>query len=311
MKFTRFTIVTTTEVEELLAYNINEMGLEGVEIVNQTGLTEQEQEQMFVDILPEVEDDGRSILQCYLPEGEDPDVVERQIAQELTRLKEFFDIGEATIVRANVDDADWKDRWKEHFKPFYIEDILICPSWITPPAHSGPLIRIDPGGAFGTGLHETTRLCMKALRYYVKGDDLVLDVGCGSGILSILAEKLGASEVVAVDIDPEAVRISEENFVNNNVKHYDLHQGNLIDDQNLAATIGYGRYDVIVANLLAEIVVKMSECFLPHLKRDGMLITSGILEEKVPMVMMALQEHGFHSFETMVDGEWVAIIAKR
>ncbi|MDO5695533.1 MAG: 50S ribosomal protein L11 methyltransferase [Eubacteriales bacterium] len=313
MKFTRFEIRTTTEAEEILAYNLNEMGIEGVEIINRTGLSEADRQRIFADILPEETDDGISVLRFFVPEGADIRATEQMVVAEVTRLREFFDVGAGTLTMSEADDTSWKDKWKEHFKPFTVADILVTPTWIEPPPHDGPVIRIDPGTAFGTGLHDTTQLCLCALRKNIHPGCEVLDIGCGSGILSIAALKSGANQVTAVDIDPEAIRVCKENFGVNEVgkKAYRLFQGNLIEDRVLAEEVGFGRYDLITANLLAEIIEEMAGCFLPHLKRDGRLIVSGILAEKEDRVIDALKQYGFKRFESTYAGDWVGITAKR
>lgn len=312
MRFTRFEVVTSTQVEELLAYNINEAGIEGVEIVNKTGLTKEDKERMFIDILPVLEDDGVSILRFFISETENVDKVKNLVKNEIERLSEFFDVGEGKILTSPADDNDWKDKWKEFFKPFYIDDIYITPTWIDEKKDEKLSIRIDPGAAFGTGLHETTRLCLRGLKKHIDNTTEILDIGCGSGILSILADKLGAKRIVAVDIDENATRITEENFKINNLnkEKYQIYTGDMITDENLCDIVGYKRYDVIVANLLAEIVVAMSGRFLPHLKKGGVLIASGILAEKEDKVKKALRNSGFIDFEVLEDGEWISIIAR-
>lgn len=313
MKFYKFEVITTTEVEELLAYNLNELGIEGVEIINKTGLSDEDKRKMFIDITPTFDDDGISILRFFVSEDQDIENYKIIVENEMARLSDFFNVGEKKIVITEVDDTDWMDRWKEHFKPFYIDDILITPTWIEQNEDAKYMLKIDPGSAFGTGLHETTRLCLRALRKYLESDFEVLDIGCGSGILSIFAAKYGAKNVVGIDIDENAIKVSGENFEINNIDKYkyDLYCGNIIEDRKLDSEIGYGKYDIIVANLLAEIICAMSDCFSPHLKRDGILITSGILAEKEDMVKNHLIKSGFNQFDVIEDGEWISIIAKR
>lgn len=313
MEYIKFEIFTTTDVEELLAYNLNEAGIEGVEIINNTGLTDEDKESMFIDILPVLKDDGNSVLRFFIPADYDIDKYKKIVQEEIERLSEFFNVGSAKISTSYANDEDWKDKWKEHFKPFYIDDILVTPTWITPDDNSDIIIRIDPGSAFGTGLHETTRLCVRGLNKHIKSGMKVFDIGCGSAILSIVAVKLGASNVVAVDIDENAVVTAKENFDINDISEniYELYTGNIIDDNNLSNKIGREKYDIIVANLLAEIVIAMADKFMFHLKPEGVLITSGILEEKKERVVTALKSVGFSKFEIIKDGDWVSVEARR
>lgn len=313
MKYIKIEVITTTQVEELLAYNLNEQGIDGVEIINNTGLTDEDKKSMFIDILPHYYDDGKSILRFFIENKSEIEKYYDIVNQEIEKLRPYFNVGDAIITSAEVDDSQWKDRWKEFFKPFYIDDIYISPTWINDEVKTDKIIKIDPGCAFGTGLHETTRLCIRQLRKLVKPDVKVLDIGCGSAILSIVANKFGASEVTAIDIDENAINVSKENFEINGISKtsYNLFVGNIIEDVDLNNNIGYGKYDIIVANLLSEIIVLMAEKFLPHIKNDGCLITSGILKEKEKMVIDALKNVGFNHFTCDYDGDWVGILARR
>ena len=217
------------------------------------------------------------------------------------------DFGEIQVTEEIKDDSLWKDKWKEYFKPSHIsEKIVVKPTWEEYEAEEGELvIEIDPGMAFGTGTHETTSMCVRALEKYVRKGDSVLDAGCGSGILSIAAAKLGAGEVLGVDIDEEAVRVSKENFDLNGTS--DVCRAEYGD-----VTKGVGfTADVIVANLMAELLCMISGGIVSHLKDDGIFISSGILCEKEGMIRKAYDQAGLSVKDVMHDGEWCCVIAEK
>ena len=222
MKWIRFTLDTHTDAVDLLSYKLDEIGVEGIEIEDKLPLSEADKEKMFVDILPDpVDNDGTAKVHFYMePENCDPEKVMLQVQNIFQELREFCGIGKGTITLSETEDKDWINNWKTFFKPFRAaDDIVIKPTWETyeKEKDSDILIEIDPGIAFGTGSHETTKLCIQALDKYVKEGDSILDVGCGSGILSIAALKLGAAHATAIDIDEVAVKVAAENMAVNQI----------------------------------------------------------------------------------------------
>ena len=195
MKWKQFRLKTTTQAEDIVSSMLADLGIEGVQIEDKIPLTEQDKEQMFVDILPDIpDDDGTAYLTFYLDEEEDVAPVLMNVRKELEDMRAFLDVGECTIEESETEDVDWVNNWKQYFHQFYIDDILVIPSWenVKPEDSDKMVIHIDPGTAFGTGMHETTQLCIRALKKYVTSETEILDVGCGSGILGMLALKFGA-----------------------------------------------------------------------------------------------------------------------
>ena len=214
MKWNKFTLKTRSEVEDIVISTLADVGIEGVEIQDKQPLTESDKQQMFVDIMPDIpDDDGIAYLNFYLDVDEDKEKVLADVRAALAEMQEFLDLGECTITESETEDKDWINNWKQYFKQFYVDDILIIPSWeeVKPEDRDKMIIHIDPGTAFGTGMHETTQLCIRQLKKYVTKDTELLDVGTGSGILSIIALKLGARHAVGTDLDPCAVPAVEEN----------------------------------------------------------------------------------------------------
>ena len=214
MKWNKFTIETTTQAEDFVSAMLNDLGIEGIEIEDNIPLTEEEQKGMFIDFPPELpEDDGTSRVSFYLEEQEDAKEILRKVMLGLEEQRQFVDVGAGTISSSQTEDVDWINNWKKFFQSFYIDDILIKPTWeaLKEEDKDKFLIEIDPGVSFGTGKHETTQLCIRQLRKYLKKGDRVLDVGCGSGILSIVAMKLGASHVVGTDLDENCMTSTYEN----------------------------------------------------------------------------------------------------
>ncbi len=318
MKWTKFTVETTTQAEDLVCGMLTELGIEGLEIQDRQPITREEKEQLYIDILPELpRDDGKAYVSFYLEEGAEETALLEQVRQGLALLASYADAGSCRIVRDVTEDEDWINNWKQFFHPFTVDDVYIIPSWheITDQEKERYpfLIRIDPGTAFGTGMHETTQLAMRQLRKHVNEQTTLLDVGCGSGILSILALKLGAARAVAVDIDPAAVAAVPENMNANQIPsyRYEVFQGNLLEGQETAKKAGYGCYDVVVANILADVIVSLASVAGAHLKKNGLFLTSGILNTKEEEVCRALLENGFAIEEVTRQNDWVGITARR
>ncbi len=316
MKWRQFRLKTTTEAEDIVSSMLAELGIEGVQIEDRIPLTAEEQEQMFVDILPEtMEDDGTAYLTFYLDLGEDAGSVLASVRRELEEMRGYLDVGECTIEESETEDVDWVNNWKKYFHQFCIDDILIIPSWEqVKEEDAGKLvIHIDPGTAFGTGMHETTQLCIRALKRYVKQGDTVLDVGCGSGILGMLALKFGAGYSVGTDLDSCAITATHENMEVNGIgkDKYEVMIGNIIDDKSVQKQAGYERYDVVLANILADVLVPLTPAVLAHMKPGAVFITSGIIDDKEQTVVEAMKASGLEVLEVNYQGEWVSVVAKK
>ena len=316
MKWIRFTLDTHTDAVDLLSYKLDEIGVEGIEIEDKLPLSEADKEKMFVDILPDpVDNDGTAKVHFYMePKNCDPEKVMLQVQNIFQELREFCEIGKGTITLSETEDKDWINNWKTFFKPFRAaDDIVIKPTWETyeKEKDSDILIEIDPGIAFGTGSHETTKLCIQALDKYVKEGDSILDVGCGSGILSIAALKLGAAHATAIDIDEVAVKVAAENMAVNQIpsSRYTLYDGDLISNAFLKVKAGTG-HDIVVANILADVIIPLTGVIRPHLKKGGLYITSGIIDTKEEEVRQTLLENGFEILAVEHMKEWCCFIAK-
>lgn len=318
MRWNKFTIKTKAEAEDLISSTLMELGIEGIEIEDHVPLTEQDKKQMFVDILPEVDsDDPTAFISFYIDADEeiDLDKLLEDVKRELDELRTFTDIGECTITQSQTEDKDWINNWKQYFKQFTVDDILIKPSWeeVKQEDREKLMIQIDPGTAFGTGMHETTQLCIKQLKKYITSDTELLDVGSGSGILSIVSVKLGAKSAFGLDIDPNAISAAKENAEVNNVgiEQFDIISGNLLEDEELQVKVGYEKYDIVVANILAGVLVPLSPIAYKHLKKGGYYITSGIIDTKESEVVEAVKKSGFDVVEVTCQGEWVSVTARK
>lgn len=316
MKWNKFRLKTKTEAEDIVSSMLADLGVEGVEIEDKIPLTAADKEQMFVDILPETEaDDGVAYLSFYLDDDADIEAILANVKQELEEMKEFIDLGECSIEESQTEDVDWINNWKKYFHQFYVDDILIIPSWekVKPEDEDKMIVHIDPGTAFGTGMHETTQLCIRQIRKYVTKDTRILDVGCGSGILGMLALKFGANYSVGTDLDPCAIDATYENMEENGISkdQYEVMIGNIIDDKSVQDTVGYEKYDIVVANILADVLVPLTPVIVDHLKQGGIYITSGIIDDKEETVVEAVKKAGLEVLEVTYQGEWVSVTARK
>ena len=317
MKWNRFTVKTKTEAEDIVISTLAEVGIEGVEIQDKQPLTEEDKAQMFVDIMPEgPADDGVAYLNFYLEEDADKEAILKDVREALDDLKNFMDIGEATIEESQTEDKDWINNWKQYWHTFTIGNLYIKPTWeaVTDDMKGHPVLSIDPGTAFGTGSHETTRMVIKQLEKYVKPGDNVLDVGCGSGILSVVALKYGAAHAFGTDLDPNAIIASHENSEQNNIKpeQFEVIEGNIIDDKSVKDACGYECYDIVCANILADVLEPLSVNIHEHMKEGAYFITSGIINTKENEVVESFKKNPeLEIVEINHDGEWVNVTARR
>ena len=327
MKWKKFMVKTTTEAEDIIISTLYDIGLEGAQIEDKVPLTPLEKEQMFVDILPDgPEDDGIAYLSFFVEEKEDgtmellgesvdTDTVVARMQAELEDLKSFLDIGEGSIMVSETEDIDWINNWKKYFHQFYIDDLLVIPSWeeVKPEDKDKKILHIDPGTAFGTGMHETTQLCIRQLKKHITPETELLDVGTGSGILSIVSLMYGIHHAVGTDLDPCAVEAVRENMETNHIpaEKFDMMIGNIITDKAVQDTVGYNKYDIVVANILADVLVPLTPVIVNQLKTGGIYITSGIIDNKEQTVVDAVKAAGLEVLEVTYQGEWVSVTARK
>lgn len=333
MKWIKMELKTTTEAVDLVSSMLDDLGVEGIEISDFVPLSEEDKQKMFIDILPELpEDDGSATVSFYLDTDTDIEALKANIAVELSELRQFVNVGSGELSVSETEDKDWINNWKEFFKPFRVDDsIVIKPTWetLTEKKDGDLVVEIDPGTAFGTGAHETTKLCIWNLKKYLKKGDTVFDVGCGSGILSIISMLLGADYAAAVDIDPIAVGVTAENAEVNKLTAtvcekdekglpvftgksglIEVTDGNVIGDADLRAAVGLAKYDIVVANILADVIIPLSGVAREFMKPGALFISSGIINMKQEAVEAALRENGFEIVEIVTQGDWVSIVAK-
>lgn len=316
MKWNKFRLKTTTEAEDIVSSMLMDLGIQGIEIEDKIPMSQAEKEQMFVDILPEVDvDDGMAYISFYLEEEDDKETILANVRAELEEMRSYVEVGSGEIEESQTEDLDWVNNWKKYFHQFYVDDILIIPSWekVKPEDEGKMIVHIDPGTAFGTGMHETTQLCIKQIRKYVNKETKILDVGCGSGILGMLALMLGASHSVGTDLDPCAIDATYENMEVNGITkdRYEVMIGNIIDDKAVQDKVGYECYDIVVANILADVLVPLTPVIVNQMKQGGIYITSGIIDDKEETVVKAVKAAGLEVLEVTYQGEWVSVTARK
>ena len=326
MKWMKFRIKTITDAEDIIISTLYDIGLEGAQIEDKVPLTAWEKEQMFVDILPDgPEDDGIAYLSFFVEEKEEGLVINGEdttkeaildsVKSELEELRNFMDIGEGSVTVEETEDIDWINNWKQYFHQFTIDDVLVIPSWenVQEEDKGKMILHIDPGTAFGTGMHDTTQLCIRQLRKFITPDTVLLDVGTGSGILAILSLMFGARKAVGTDLDPCAVDAVRENMEANGISPEDFTMmiGNIITDQEVQDKVGYECYDIVVANILADVLVPLTPVILHQLKKGGIYITSGIIDDKEETVVQAVKAAGMEVLEVTYQGEWVSVTARK
>lgn len=327
MKWTKFYIKTITEAEDMIISSLYDLGLEGAQIEDKVPLTQAEKEQMFVDILPDFkEDDGVAYLSFFVEinkngklvlQDEETDVesILSMVKAELEYLKSFMDIGEGTVTVDETEDIDWINNWKQYFHQFYIDELLVIPSWeeVKEEDKDKMILHIDPGTAFGTGMHETTQLCIRQLKKYITKDTHLLDVGTGSGILAIISLMYGIKSAVGTDLDICAMEATKENMLANHIdpEKFEVMIGNIITEKEVQDKVGYECYDIVVANILADVLVPLTPVIVNQLKKGGVYITSGIIDDKETTVVEAVKAAGLEVLEVTYQGEWVSVTARK
>lgn len=319
MKWTKFTLDTTTEAVDLVSDMLNDLGIEGIEVSDNLGITEEERKQMFIDILPELdEDDGTAEVSFYIDTEKDLEEVLKNVKDGLQELSAYVNIGSGKLTVSETEDKDWINNWKEFFKPFRVDEtIVIKPTWeeLTDVQANDLVIEIDPGTSFGTGAHETTKLCIIGIKKHIKAESIILDAGSGSGILSIIAKKLGAKEVIGIDIDQNATNAAIENAAVNNLiieeGNLDFISGNIIEDDGVRTNIGKEKFDMVVANILADVIIPLSDVIGENLKPGGIFISSGIINTKESAVKEAIEKNQFTILEINRMGDWVSFVAQK
>ena len=316
MKWNKFRLKTTTESEDIVSSMLMDLGIQGIEIEDKVPLTQSDKQQMFVDILPKFdEDDGVAYISFYLEEDENKEEMLANVKAELEEMRAYANVGECSIEESETEDVDWVNNWKQYFHQFYVDDVLIIPSWeeVKPEDEDKMIIHIDPGTAFGRGMHETTQLCIRQIRKHVTADSMILDVGCGSGILGMLALKFGAKHSVGTDLDPSAITATHENMEVNGISkdQYEVMICNIIDDKEIQDKAGYEKYDIVVANILADVLVPLTPVIINQMKKGGIYITSGIIDDKEETVVNAVKAAGLEVLEVTYQGEWVSVTARK
>ncbi|SHK75386.1 50S ribosomal protein L11 methyltransferase [Hespellia stercorisuis] len=318
MRWNKFRLKTTTEAEDIVSSMLMDIGIQGVEVEDKVPLTQADKEQMFVDILPETDvDDGVAYLNFYLEEEEEKEKMLEKVRTELKEMAAYVDVGDCTIEESQTEDVDWVNNWKQYFHQFTVDDVLIIPSWeeVEQKDKDKMIIHIDPGTAFGTGMHETTQLCIRQIRKFVTPETEILDVGCGSGILGMLALKFGAKHSVGTDLDPCAIDATYENMEVNGIAkdQYEVMIGNIIDDKAIQDKVGYEKYDIVAANILADVLVPLTQVIVHQMKQGAVYITSGIINDsdKEFKVKKAMETAGLEVIETTYQGEWVSVTGRK
>lgn len=314
MIWTKLSIDTSCEAVDLISAFLDELGVEGIMVEDHVPLSEEDLKTMFVDIpLISGEDDGTASVSCFVDDSFDIETLKADIASELDRLEAFIPVGTKQItISKTEDDSTWQNNWKQYFRPFRLEDnIVILPTWETYDEikEDDIVVSIESVLAFGTGTHETTKLCIGQIKKYLKEGDSVFDVGSGSGILSIISVYLGAGYVHGMDIDETAVKASHENASANGFDRdrIDFTCGNLLDGSEHTPD---RKYDIVVANILADVIIPLSGVIRPYMAEDGIFITSGILNTKEEEVKEALLKNGFQILDVIHMNDWVSIVAK-
>lgn len=306
--YTELTVYTTHEGSELVSFVLWEYTQDGVAVYDFQDVLALAKEGRAWDYVDDKVLNGseKVICKAYFPQSSAKQSI-KEIEKKLSDLKENapFDVGSLETVKKEVDGDLWREQWKENFKPIHIGKVVIVPEWIKYTAKDGEIpVFLDSNMAFGTGEHETTSMCVEFLEKYVSDKDVVLDVGCGSGILGITAVKLGAKKVIMTDIDECAVTATEHNMKLNGVSGAEVLLKNLLDDNKVKG-------NVIVCNIMAEVLIAFAPYLKNNLLNDGTVILSGILKDRLPKVKQSYLDNGYRFVEEKIKGEWSALVMRK
>lgn len=318
MAWIKYDIKTTAEAEDIISSVLYDHGITSIEIQDKLPVPPEQLDGVFTEILPtQQDDDGKAVISFYIDE-DDPECDKLQKCAEaaIAELKEFYQDIDFLADKGRLENTDWAHNWKKYWHTIKINDLYIKPSWeeVTPDMQGQKILSLDPGTAFGTGGHETTKLCITAIQKYLKPGDTVLDIGCGSGILTIVAKLYGAGECMGTDLDKLAVAASEENLRANvkDTRDVTFARGNIVTDEAFKKECGFLKYNVVLANILPEVLVPLSTDVDKHMKSEAVLIYSGILLEKEEEVKAALEKNkSLDIIETLYEGEWMAIVSRK
>ncbi|MDD3400442.1 MAG: 50S ribosomal protein L11 methyltransferase [Eubacteriales bacterium] len=318
MKWIELTVYTTDEGIDAVCAALTGVGLESLSIEQSRAVCalELESSVAFWDFA-DLDKIGTNTpcVKTYLEDNSEQETIIAQARTAIDRLKTQDDdkaFGSLSVTVARVDDEDWANNWKKYYKPLNIgERLLVLPSWEPAPQTDRVILKLDPGMAFGTGAHQTTRMCLEYLEKTVKAGDTVLDLGCGSGILAIAARLLGAKNTIAVDIDPIAESIARENAALNGLddENYKVLIGNVLTDEELQCSIK-GQYPIVVANIVANVIIALAPLAKRLVQKRGMFITSGIIAERKDEVVTALKGAGFEIIDENRNEDWCAILCR-
>ncbi len=311
MKWYEIRINTTDEASDAVSEMLTSMGAGGVAIQDPFDIRKEIEKPNTLDYADEdfLEALGEDvIIKAYFQNGLSINDLLKQVNDGLKNISQFLDVGKGLEGYGEVDDEDWSTAWKKYYKPFKLTDrIVIKPTWEEYlPEANDIIVEMDPGMAFGTGTHETTQMCSNLLDKYIKRGNEVLDIGSGTGILSIIASKLGAEKVEAIDIDEVAVKVARENIeINGESSKIKVNKGILSDLKPEEQ-----KFDLIVANIIANVIIDLSSLIPYYLKKDSLFITSGIIKERQQDVIDACTKNGMPCIDTLEMGEWVAMVFK-
>lgn len=320
MKWLELTVLTTDEGTDIVSARLSMLGINEVSVVQGREAVEaiMSDTVKYWDYADDAALNNEPAVKAYVADLPENEGVEGRVRASMAELAELepeigVPLGSLEVTVREVDEEDWANNWKAYFKPIRVgEKLLVCPAWEqVPEGTARAVLRIDPGMAFGTGAHHTTRMCLELLEKHMKGGELIADIGCGSGILSASAMLMGAGEAVALDIDPVAARIAAETAEENGIDlmKYTVYTGDILTDTQVREAVTRRKYDIVLANIVANVIIALAP-LVPKLMHEGsVFIASGIIEDRLDEVVSALEENGLQVNEVRCGEDWRALEA--